>query len=129
MTTFEYMRRSVDMERQALDKALRHFRELELEGLLLQDGDEVLAFTLASRFGEDTFDVHFEKARADVQGAYTAINREFARYLREKYPQLQFLNREEDMGIPGLRKAKESYLPHHLTEKCWAHLREDEYDY
>ena len=68
-------------------------------------------------------------AREDVDGAYAAINCEFARYIREKYPHVQFLNREEDMGLPGLRKAKESYLPHHMTEKCWAHLREDEYDY
>ena len=114
-----------DMERLALDKALRHFRELELEGLLLQDGDEVLAFTLASRFGEDTFDVHFEKARADVQGAYTAINREFARYLREKYPAVRYLDREEDMGIEGLRRAKQSYHPHHMVRKCRACLSED----
>ena len=117
------------MERRALEKALRDYEKLELETLVLLDGRQVLAVTMGSFLAENTLDVHFEKAREDVDGAYAAINCEFARYLREKYPQLQFLNREEDMGIPGLRKAKESYLPHHLTEKCWAHLREDEYDY
>lgn len=117
------------MERRALEKALRDYEKLGLETLVLLDGGQVLAVTMGSFLAENTLDVHFEKAREDVDGAYAAINCEFARYLREKYPQLQFLNREEDMGIPGLRKAKESYLPHHLTEKCWAHLREDEYDY
>ena len=117
------------MERRALEKALRDYEKLGLETLVLLDGRQVLAVTMGSVLSENTMDVHFEKAREDVDGAYAAINCEFARYLREKYPQLQFLNREEDMGIPGLRKAKESYLPHHLTEKCWAHLREDEYDY
>ena len=117
------------MERRALEKALRDYEKLGLETLVLLDGRQVLAVTMGSFLSENTMDVHFEKAREDVDGAYAAINCEFARYLREKYPQLQFLNREEDMGIPGLRKAKESYLPHHLTEKCWAHLREDEYDY
>ena len=117
------------MERRAIEKALRDYEKLGLETLVLLDGRQVLAVTMGSFLSENTVDVHFEKAREDVDGAYAAINCEFARYLREKYPQLQFLNREEDMGIPGLRKAKESYLPHHLTEKCWAHLREDEYDY
>lgn len=117
------------MERRALDKALRDYASLDMDSLVLLDGDEVLAFTMGSRLSQDTMDIHFEKAREDVEGAYAAINCEFARYLRQKYPWLQYLNREEDMGIPGLRKAKESYLPHHMQEKCWAHLREDEYDY
>ena len=100
-----------------------------METLVLTDGGEVIAMTMGSFLAEDTVDVHFEKAREDVDGAYAAINCEFARYLREKYPQLRFLNREEDMGLEGLRKAKESYCPHHMTEKCWAHLKEDGYDY
>jgi len=74
-------------------------------------------------------DVHFEKARPDVDGAYAVINCEFARYIRQKHPYIRFLNREEDMGLEGLRKAKESYYPHHMTEKCWACLLEDGYDY
>lgn len=112
------------MEQEALSKALFHYRELGLEGLVLMNGADVLAVTLGSQMAEDTFDVHFEKARAETDGAYTAINCEFARYIRNKYPQIRFLNREEDMGLEGLRKAKESYLPHHMVEKCWASLLE-----
>lgn len=117
------------MERVALSKALKHYRELGMDGLVLRDGADVLAFTLGSPLSPDTFDVHFEKALPDVEGAYPVINCEFARYLREKYPNLQFLNREDDLGIEGLRKAKLSYYPHHLVEKCWACLLEDGYDY
>ena len=117
------------MERAALSKALKHYRELGMDGLVLRDGADVLAFTLGSPLSPDTFDVHFEKALPNVEGAYPVINCEFARYLREKYPNLQFLNREDDLGIEGLRKAKLSYYPHHLVEKCWACLLEDGYDY
>lgn len=117
------------MERAALEKAFRDFRALEMEGMLLRNGDEVLAFTLASRLREDTFDVHFEKAHAEIQGAYPAINCEFARYLRQKYPTVRYLDREEDMGIEGLRRAKQSYYPHHMVKKYWACLLEDGYDY
>jgi hypothetical protein len=86
----------------------------------------MLAFTMGSFLSEDTMDIHFEKAREDVPGAYNAINREFARYLRAKYPQLKWLNREDDVGLEGLRKAKLSYNPHHFNEKHWARLWEDE---
>ena len=117
------------MEQAALDRAFRHYEELGLEGLMLLDGDEVLAVTIGSFMSEDTVDVQFEKARSDVQGAYAAINCSFARYIREKYPNVRYLDREEDMGLEGLRKAKRSYHPHHMIEKCWAHLLEDGYDY
>ena len=117
------------MERSALKKAFAHLAELDMESLVLMDGEEVLAFTLGSPLSENTFDIHFEKAREDADGAYPAINNEFAKYLRQKYPRLQYLNREDDMGLEGLRKAKLSYNPHHLTEKCWACLLEDGYDY
>ena len=117
------------MEMVALGKALDNIYELDLEGLALVNGDTVLAMTLASRLSDDTLDVHFEKALSEPPGAYAAINREFAKYIREKYPNIRFLNREEDMGIEGLRKAKRSYHPHHMVEKCWACLLEDGYDY
>ena len=96
------------MEQIALDRVFRHYYELGMEGMLLLFQGEVLAFTMASRMNENTFDVHF---------AYPVINNEFAKYLKEKYPDIKFLDREEDMGIEGLRKAKLSYNPHHLIEK------------
>ena len=117
------------MERSALTKALAHYKELNMESLVLLDGDEVLAFTMASPLTDTTLDVHFEKARPGAEEAYPVINCEFARYIRAKLPHILFLNREEDMGIEGLRRAKESYYPHHMTEKCWACLLEDGYDY
>ena len=105
------------LENLALAKAFLHLEVLGMEGLALLDGDDVLAMTMASRMGDDTFDVHFEKAREDVEGAYSVINQEFARYLRQKYPEVKYLNREDDMGLEGLRKAKLSYNPHHMVEK------------
>lgn len=117
------------MERKALEKAFRHYKELGMEGMVLLNGDEVLAFTMANMMSDNTFDVNFEKARSDVHGAYTVINHEFARYIRSKYPHILYLDREEDMGLEGLRKSKESYYPHHMIDKCWACLLEDKYEY
>ena len=125
----ENPRADYHMEAAAIQKALSYYKELALDGLVLFDGNEPLAFTMGSFLRGDTFDVHFEKARVDVGIAYTAINYEFARYIRERYPQIHFLDREEDMGLEGLRKAKKSYHPHHMIEKCWGCLLEDGYDY
>ena len=117
------------MERAALRKALREREDLGMEGLLLRTGEGVVAMTMGSALNRNTFDIHFEKALDIADGAYAAINNGFARYLREKYPQVQFLNREDDLGLEGLRKAKLSYCPHHMVEKSWACLLEDGYDY
>jgi hypothetical protein len=117
------------MEQVAICRALRHREELDMEGLVLMDGDEILAMTLGSFLAENTFDVQFEKALDEADGAYPTINQEFARYLRDKYPALQWLDREDDLGLEGLRKAKLSYYPHHMIEKHWACLLEDGYDY
>ncbi len=118
-----------DMEQLALSRAFRYFDELLLEGMLLMNENEVLAFTMGSRLSDNTFDIHFEKAKENVQGAYAAVNNEFAKHLRDKHPELLFLNREEDMGIEGLRKAKESYRPHHLIEKYMAFPVEADHEY
>ena len=85
--------------------------------------------TLGGRLSEDTFDGNFEKARGEIQGAYAIVNREFAGYIRRKHPDIRYLDREEDMGLEGLRRAKQSYRPHHMIRKCWACLLEDGYEY
>ncbi len=115
------------LENIAMARAFRDYPGLNMEGILLLDGGKVLAVTMGSRLSKDTFDIHFEKAREDVDGAYTAVNCEFARYLRLKYPDVQYLDREDDLGLEGLRKAKLSYNPHHMIEKHWAYLVEDIY--
>ena len=116
------------LENIAMARGFRNYQKLGMEGIMLLDGGEVLAVTMGSQLGPDTFDIHFEKAREDVDGAYNAVNCEFARYLRLKYPQVRYLDREDDMGLEGLRKAKLSYNPHHMVEKHWACLKEDIYD-
>ena len=117
------------MEQAALNKALKDFDLLQLEGLLLRIQGKSVAMAIGSRLNGDTFDIHFEKALDLSDGAYAAINNGFACYLRHKYPDVKWLNREDDLGLEGLRKAKLSYHPHHMVEKSWAHLLEDGYDY
>ncbi len=113
------------LENIALARACQNYNALNMDGILLMDGGKVLAVTMGSRMANDTFDIHFEKAREDVEGAYSAVNCEFARHLRLKYPDVAFLDREDDLGLEGLRKAKLSYNPHHLIEKHTATCMED----
>ena len=117
------------LEKAALKKALRQREILGMEGLVLYTGTGAVAMTLGSFLRPDTFDVNFEKALEVTDGAYPAITNGFARYLQEKYPNLRYLNREDDMGLEGLRKAKLSYYPDFMVEKYWAHLTEDGYEY
>lgn len=116
------------LENIAMVRAFRNYDALTMEGIVLMDGSEVLAVTMGSLLNENTFDIHFEKAREEVDGAYNAVNCEFARFLRLKYPDVKFLNREDDMGIEGLRKAKLSYHPDHMVEKHFAYLTEEIYE-
>ena len=112
--------KSFDVEREAIMRLLTCKNELGAEGLVITEGERVLAFTLGSRSRYDTFDVHFEKASPGAPTAYTAINVEFSRHIRAKYPEVVYLNREDDMGIEGLRRAKESWYPCRMIEKYTA---------
>ena len=94
--------------------SLRLFKELELVGGILRIDGEIVAFTIGEAISEDTFVVHIEKAFADIQGAYPMINQQFVEHECSKY---KYINREEDTGSEGLRKAKLSYRPVFLVEK------------
>ena len=104
----------LENERTALQRAFDNYTALGLHGALLRRGGAVVAVTIGEAMGSHMFCTHFEKAFADVRGAYPMINREFA--LRElgAYP---LVNREEDTGNEGLRKAKLSYHPLQLLVK------------
>lgn len=104
----------------AIKKALTEFDELGLDGAFLYAGGRPCAFTIGERLSEDTYVAHFEKADSSITGAYQMINREFARYIKEKYPEVKYINREEDMGLENLRKAKLSYFPDFMEEKYTA---------
>lgn len=107
-------------EIQALGHVFKHFGQMRLEGGLLRAGGRVLAFTIGERLSSDTFVVHYEKAFPDVQGAYPMINREFVRHVLAQHPEIKYFNREEDMGLEALRRAKQSYYPEFLVEKFFA---------
>ena len=100
-----------EADSRAMDKAFDHFTELGFEGIILYGDHDPVGFSMGNRISPDTFDVNFEKSFADIQGAYPLVNREFARYIHAKHPEVRYLNREEDMGLENLRKAKESYHP------------------
>lgn len=106
-----------DAEQTAVRKAFHHYQELEMEGIVLYAGEQLIGFSFGEMLGENGFDVHFEKACAHINGAYAMVNRELARMLLKRHPGLSYVNREEDMGHENLRKAKESYKPVFLIEK------------
>ncbi|MBR6351609.1 MAG: DUF2156 domain-containing protein [Firmicutes bacterium] len=114
---------SVNNERMAIKRCIDNFDYLGLEGGLLRVGDRVVAMTIGEPINDsDSYDVHFEKADLNYEGSFTMINRSFARWIRDNHPDIRYINREEDMGLPGLRQAKESYKPDKMMVKYTARL-------
>jgi uncharacterized protein len=98
----------------ALKETLTCFLEFELFGGLIRINEAVEAFAIGERLNRDTAVCHFEKAMPGIQGLGQLINHWFARNCLQE---LIFLNREQDLGLPGLRQAKLSYHPDHLVDK------------
>ena len=111
-----------DKEQEVIQRLFDHFDELGLSGGILRVDGRVVAFTLGSPINETTFGVHIEKADRNYEGSYTMINKLFASTIPEQYV---YVNREEDLGLEGLRKAKLSYKPETILPKIAAVLRHD----
>ncbi len=104
-------------EQRALHRAFDNFEALGLRGLVLYANGAPAAFSYGTPINNDTFCIHIEKYDAEVQGAATMINRLMAQSLEEEF---EFVNREDDLGLEGLRFAKMSYHPIALLEKTSA---------
>lgn len=98
----------------AIQRGFDHYFELGFQGGLLRADGKVVAYTFGEALNDTVFCTHVEKAYADVRGAYPVINREFAANALSAY---KYINREEDTGSEGLRRAKESYYPTLLLPK------------
>lgn len=85
-------------------------------GVLITPKDGIVAYTIGEVRG-DTLHLHIEKMRHDINGAGESINKFFAEYMLNKHPNLQFINRQDDGGDPGLRQAKMTYHPVDMIKK------------
>lgn len=100
--------------------ALENYGALDLRGGALIVDCQIIAFSFGSPINHNTFDIHVEKADISYEGVFSVINNEFVSRIPEQYT---YINREEDLGIPGLRKAKLSYNPHILLEKTMVNAK------
>lgn len=101
-------------EKKAIREALDHFEQLDFKGAVIRLNGQIEAFTMGEKINDNTVVIHVEKANGSINGLYGAINQEF---LLHEWPDISFVNREEDTGDEGLRKAKLSYYPVELVKK------------
>ncbi|MGD8561080.1 MAG: phosphatidylglycerol lysyltransferase domain-containing protein [Desulfarculaceae bacterium] len=101
-------------EDRAVYEALSNFSHLDYSGGAILIEGRVEAFSLGEPLNPDTAVIHIEKANPEIPGLYAAINQMFA---ADAFMDIEYINREQDLGVEGLRAAKESYQPHHLVEK------------
>lgn len=101
-------------ELEAINLLFDHWEELGLVGGCIKLFGHIEAFTIGEMLNDRMALIHIEKANPTIRGLYQAINNEF---IRHEFAHTEFVNREEDMGLPGLRQAKESYNPDHFAEK------------
>ncbi|MBK5100959.1 MAG: DUF2156 domain-containing protein [Desulfobacteraceae bacterium] len=102
------------MEDYAIYQALTHLDELDFQGGAILIDSKIEAFTLGEPLNQDTAVIHIEKANPDIPGLYAAINQLFC---TTAWSHMIYVNREQDLGIEGLRTAKQSYSPHHMVNK------------
>ena len=114
-------RELLDMEEEAMKDVFINLDEVGyLTGVIFIDG-KMQALSIGGRLGNKTVTVHVEKANIEYRGLYQAINNEFCKHMAKN---VKRINREEDMGLPGLRKAKLSYNPVKLVEKYTVNIKE-----
>ena len=118
-TTDSCMQHAMQAEQQMIAYALQHIEELHLVGGTLFVEGKMVAFTFGARINSEAFDVCVEKADTAYEGTYAMINNEFVSRLPEE---IVYINREEDLGLEGLRKAKLSYYPDLILDKMVATL-------
>ena len=109
----------LEAENAAIKTAFDNYAYLGVFGGAVYVDDRLEAFTLAEPLNDDTAVIHFEKANPGIDGLYQVVNQWFCQKELGNY---RFVNREQDLGVPGLRKAKESYYPHHMVEKHVAQI-------
>ena len=114
---------TIDAEKQVMETIFSNWDALGMIGGSIFVDGRMVAFTYGSAVTTDTFDVCVEKADRHVEGAFAIINQQFAEHLPEQYI---YLNREEDMGIPGLRQAKLSYHPEILLTYNAVHITKND---
>lgn len=105
---------SAIIEQKMITFILKQREKLGLLAIAIEVDGHIVAFSAGSPINKDTFGVHIEKADASVNGAFTIVNKEFCNRIPEVY---KYVNREEDMGIDGLRQSKMSYHPYKILEK------------
>lgn len=101
-------------ENVAVYEALKNHEKLDFRGGAILIDSKVEAFSLGEQLSDDTAVIHIEKANPDIPGLYVAINQ---RFCAEEWSHLKYVNREQDLGVAGLRKAKKSYNPDHMVDK------------
>ncbi len=101
-------------EQAAIHEIFDNFTDFKVKGGAIKLNDKIIAFTFGEQLNDDTAVIHVEKADPDIRGAYPAINQGFVAH---EWSNMKYINREEDMGLEGLRKAKESYKPIKMIEK------------
>lgn len=111
-TWFEGKDQGLQDEYKAILRVLDHYDDLDCSGGLLKVEGQVIAFTIGEII-HDTLLIHFEKANTNYQGAYTMIMQQYL----EDHQGLKLINREQDLGIEGLRKSKMSYHPLDFVKK------------
>ena len=114
---------SITAERRVMETIFSNWDALDMIGGSIFVDGRMVAFTYGAAVTKDTFDVCVEKADRHVEGAFAIINQQFAEHLPEQYI---YLNREEDMGIPGLRQAKLSYHPEILLTYNVVHITKND---
>lgn len=113
---------SVQVENAAIKRVLPHMEQLGIKGGLIRVEGKVVAFCFGSAIHPQVFDLHVEKALPDYRTAYSVINREF---VANELGQFTYVNREDDMGLEGLRRAKLSYHPDILLEKYVIRIKDE----